>query len=134
MAKSIAKAIKKYISQLQLNTISTDTNVVEVEDDGKKEEVVVEEKEEETKKEDILFKIQIASSKKRIKTKSYNFKGLRNVERVKVGRYYKYYYGHSDDYKKTKAAFDKAKKKGYKSAFIVAFKEGKKISLAEALK
>lgn len=135
MAKAIAKAIKKYINQLQLNTISTDTDTVVVKNDDKKDDDVVVEEKEETKEEgDILFKIQIASSKKRIKTKSYNFKGLRNVERVKVGRYYKYYYGHSDDYQKTKASFAKAKKKGYKSAFIVAFKEGKKISLAEALK
>ena len=79
-------------------------------------------------------RIQIASSKKRIKTKSYNFKGLKNVERVKVGKYYKYYYGHSSDYQETKKAFGKAKKKGYASAFIVAFKNGEKVPLTQALK
>ncbi|MEQ6124797.1 N-acetylmuramoyl-L-alanine amidase [Pseudotenacibaculum sp. MALMAid0570] len=127
MAKSIAKAIKKYINQLKLNTIDTDDEVVEFEE----KESIVKDKE---VKEDILFKIQIASSRKRIKTKAYNFKGLKNVERVKVGKYYKYYYGHSSNYNETKTSFALAKKKGYSSAFIVAFKNGEKVSLSEALK
>ena len=85
-------------------------------------------------KEDVLFKIQIASSKKKILTKPYNFKGLKNVERVKVGSYYKYYYGHSSNYQETKKAFSFVKKKGYNTSLLVAFKNGEKVPLAEALK
>lgn len=133
LAGQIANAIKKYVKQLQLNTISTDDIlVVEEKSDVKKED-----KEPQTNtviEEDVLFKIQIASSKKRIRTKSYNFKGLKDVERVKVGKFYKYYYGHSSDYQETKKAFGKAKKKGYSSAFIVAFKNGEKVPLNQALK
>ena len=80
-----------------------------------------------------IFKVQISSSKRKIKTKSYNFKGLKNVERVKVGKYYKYYYGNSKNYKETTQSLQRAKKKGYTSAFIAAFKDGKKISVKEAL-
>lgn len=133
MAKSIAKAIQKYIEQIRLNTVSSD-DVVVVEEQKESEQVKKQESLVTTIKEDLLFKIQIASSKKRIKTKSYNFKGLKNVERVKVGSYYKYYYGHSSDYQETKKAFGKAKKKGFTSAFIVAFKNGEKVPLAQALK
>ena len=67
-------------------------------------------------------------------TKSYNFKGLKNVERVKVGRYYKYYYGKTVNYKNIKSLLKRVKKKGYRSAFIAAFKNGKKISVKQALK
>ena len=132
LAANIAKSVKKYFKQLRMNTVSTDDIVVVDE----KPDEVIEEKvvEDEEVKEEVLFKIQIASSKKKIKTKPYNFKGLKDVERVKVGRYYKYYYGHSSNYQTTKKAFSQAKKKGYKSAFIVAFKNGEKVPLAQALK
>ncbi|MBL4605708.1 MAG: N-acetylmuramoyl-L-alanine amidase [Flavobacteriaceae bacterium] len=128
MAKAISKAIEKYVDQLQLNTIDVVLEDTVVDDTPMViDEVTVEEKKEP------FFKIQIASSKKKIKTKSYNFKGLKNVERVKVGRYYKYYYGNTSDYKEVKSSLKRAKKKGYSSAFIAAFKNGEKISLKEAL-
>jgi N-acetylmuramoyl-L-alanine amidase len=130
LAKQIASAIVKYLSRLRLNTIATD-DVVTVEETPDTDVPKVDETE---TKEDVLFKIQIASSKKKIRTKSYNFKGLKNVERVKVGKYYKYYYGHSSDYQETKRALAKAKKKGYKSAFIAAFLNGEKVSLSKVLK
>lgn len=129
LAVQITKAVRKYFDRIKLNTVSTDDVVVNIPDDtDNSSDPIVE------TKDDVLFKIQIASSKKRIRTKSYNFKGLKNVERVKVGKYYKYYYGHSSEYKETKKAFQKAKKKGYSSAFIVAFKNGEKVPLAKVLK
>ena len=134
LANQIGKAINKYFDQIKLNTVSTE-DVVVVTDESL--DPKTEDKESQIDKvveDDVLFKIQLASSKKRIKTKSYNFKGLKNVERVKVGKYYKYYYGHSSNYQETKKAFGKAKKKGYATAFIVAFKNGEKVPLAQALK
>lgn len=130
LANQIAKAIVKYFDQIKLNTVATD-DVVSVDETPKTDVVKVDEAE---VKKNVLFKIQIASGKKRIRTKSYNFKGLKNVERVKVGRYYKYYYGHSSDYQETKRALTKAKKKGYKSAFIAAFQNGEKVPLKKVLK
>lgn len=132
LANQIGKAINKYFDQIKLNTVVTDEAVVV--DIPKNDNTSIESDVVDESEEDVLFKIQIASSKKRIRTKSYNFKGLKNVERVKVGKYYKYYYGHSSDYQETKKAFGKAKKKGYSSAFIVAFKNGEKVPLAQALK
>lgn len=132
LANQIGKAIKKYFNRIKLNTVATDD--VAVVDVPKKDDDPVETDVVDKPREDVLFKIQIASSKKRIKTKSYNFKGLKNVERVKVGKYYKYYYGHSSNYQQTKKALMKAKKKGYSSAFIAAFKNGEKVPLAKALK
>ncbi len=115
MANAIATAIADYFYQLKLNTIASNTPVV-------------------IEKKQPIFKVQIASSKKKIATKSYNFKGLKNIERVKVGSYYKYYYKNSSDLEAIKKAAKKAKQKGYTSAFVVAFQDGKKISVKEALK
>lgn len=120
MAKAIADAVKKYIKELQLNTIAVTETVI---DKGPTKPKV-----------ELAYKVQIASSKKMIQTKSYNFKGLSNIERVKVGSYYKYYYGESSSYTAAKKALEQAKAKGYRSAFLVAFKNGEKISIDEALK
>ncbi|WP_396600934.1 N-acetylmuramoyl-L-alanine amidase [Algibacter sp. R77976] len=82
----------------------------------------------------IIFKVQIAASSKALETKPYNFKGLRTISRSKAGSLYKYFYGNTSDYEQIKQLNKEAKSKGYNSSFIVAFKDGKKIALAEALK
>ncbi|QMU66606.1 MAG: N-acetylmuramoyl-L-alanine amidase [Flavobacteriaceae bacterium] len=121
LANTITLAIRKYIDRLKLNTIQNTTTVVN-------------DNTEIPKKGTLEFKVQIASGKRKISPKPYNFKGLKNVERVKVGNYYKYYYGTFKGYREALKYHKKAKRKGYTSAFITAFKNGKKISIAEAMK
>lgn len=83
---------------------------------------------------DIIYKVQIAASSKQLETKPYNFNGLDAVSRLKEGNLYKYFYGATSNYEKTKQLEAEARKKGYTSSFTVAFKEGKKIALLDALK
>lgn len=130
MAKEIAKSIIKYYQQLKLNTVDLKEQSAGIIEDGKS--IIL--KENNTTNEEVIFKIQIASSKNKIKEKPYNFKGLKNVERVKVGSYYKYYYGITNSYKKAKTFLLKAEKKGYSDAFLAAFKGKKRVSLSEILK
>ncbi|WP_138433404.1 N-acetylmuramoyl-L-alanine amidase family protein [Winogradskyella algicola] len=84
--------------------------------------------------EDITFKVQIAASSKDLEPKSYNFKGLTDISKVKVGKLYKYFYGSTSDYNKVKQLQEDAKSKGYTTSFVVAYKDGEQISLDEALK
>jgi len=64
-----------------------------------------------------------------------NFKGLQNVSIVYEDNIYKYLYGETADYEKAKNQLSEAKSKGYDSAFMIAFKNGKKkISIQEATK
>ncbi len=125
MAKSIYKAVKSYKKQLDEN-------------------IVIDEKPESASKPESIkpktriikgvdFKVQISSSSKRVKTAAYNFKGLKGIERVRVGAHHKYYYGKTSDYNKILKLKKQAKAKGYTSAFIVAFKYGKKVSVREVL-
>ena len=115
MANEIAAAIYNYIENLKLNTIIAGGDKIEVFNK-------------------IEFKVQIAAGKNKISTKSYNFKGLKNVEREFFGQFYRYYYGTTSSYKAVKKALRKAKSKGYKQSFLIAFKNGKKITVQEALK
>ena len=82
----------------------------------------------------IIFKVQIAATSKAIDPKPNNFKGLNNISREKEDGLFKYFYGNTSDYDITKTLEEEAIKKGYTSCFIVAFKDGKKISLNDALK
>jgi len=46
-------------------------------------------------KNSITYKVQIAAGKRRLELKSYNFKGLSNISRIKQGSIYKYFYSSS---------------------------------------
>ncbi|MGB0778042.1 MAG: N-acetylmuramoyl-L-alanine amidase family protein [Flavobacteriaceae bacterium] len=112
MSHAIAEAIESYLDRLRKNTIVDVEPLIESTP---------------------VFKVQIASSKSEIATKPYNFKGLSPVHRVEVKPYFKYYLGETSDYNLAKDYLKEAKKVGYKSAFIVAFKNGERVSLKEVL-
>ncbi len=123
MASAISGAMLNYIDGIRLNTVSeVATLPVSTNNISKSHE------------EKPYFKIQIASGKTKISTASYNFKGLKNIERVPVGSYYKYYLGNTESYDEAKSLLKKAKKAGYKSSFIAAFVGNERISLADAIK
>ena len=82
----------------------------------------------------VEFKIQLASSTNKIEPKSYNFKGLRDVEIKKDGKYYRYYYGNTSSYNSVQQSLKTAKAKGYKDAFLMGFVDGKRVDLKEAIK
>jgi len=81
-----------------------------------------------------IYKIQLSASKKKMALVSKNFKGLKNVSMVYEGTIYKYLYGETNDYNEAKNQLKEVKSKGYNSAFLIAFKNGKKISIQEAIK
>ena len=122
MAKAISTAILKYKDGL--NGTSS-TAIVENNSNSSHNSQVYS---------DISFKVQIAASRRKLQPKSYNFKGLKELSREKVNKLYKYYYGETSDFNKIKSQKEEAKSKGYSSSFIVAFKNGIKIPLDEALK
>jgi N-acetylmuramoyl-L-alanine amidase len=83
--------------------------------------------------EDVTFKVQLAAGSKKIATKAYNFKGLKNVAREKFGTLYKYFYGSTSNYTEIQLLKTFAQEKGYTSAYVVAFKDGQKVKLSEVL-
>jgi len=83
----------------------------------------------------IIFKVQISASAKKLNLVSSNFRGLKNISvTTDNGSLYKYMYGETSDYEVAKENLAEAKSKGFDTAYLVAFKDGKKITVQEALK
>jgi N-acetylmuramoyl-L-alanine amidase len=72
------------------------------------------------------YKIQLCASNKKVGIESKNFKGLKDISFEKTGNLYKYYAGNETDTTEIQSLLKTAKAKGYKSAFIVTFVDGKK--------
>ena len=80
----------------------------------------------------ILFSVQVASSKNKIPTDPSSFKGYSQVSVVEDGRWFKYLVGKEDSYH---GALERCRqiKADYPDAFVVASKNGRIIPLKDAL-
>jgi len=81
----------------------------------------------------IIFKVQLSASIKNVELTPSNFNGLKDISMVSENKYYKYMYGETSDYNEAKKRLQEAKSRGYNSAYLIAFKNGAKISVQEAL-
>jgi hypothetical protein len=87
-----------------------------------------------TKNQEIIFKVQIIASSTRLATNSPQFKGQKNVWKYKDNGLYKYTVGNQKDLKSASALQSEFRRKGFSGAFVVTFKNGKRIPVREALK
>ena len=142
LAEAIANAIMDY-----KNEFFNPSNNDEVKEDekvpAKKEEIIEKEipkkeqiikKVEKTIEKGIVFKIQISTSTKELVTIPSNFKGLSPISVEPSGSLFKYFYASEKNYDIIKQKLEEAKQKGYTTAFIVAYKDGIKINVTDAIK
>lgn len=80
-----------------------------------------------------VFKIQILTSDRKLAANSKQFKGLSPVGHYQEKGMYKYTYGESTDYNKVLRTKRQISAK-FKGAFIIAFKDGKKMDVNQAIK
>jgi N-acetylmuramoyl-L-alanine amidase len=82
----------------------------------------------------VIFKVQLSASIKKVELDPKNFKGLKNITSSQTNNLYKYMYGETSNYEEAKKLLQEAKSKGYKTAYLIAFKDGKSISVQDSLK
>jgi N-acetylmuramoyl-L-alanine amidase len=80
-----------------------------------------------------IFKVQFLTSGTKLQLNDNRLKGLTDVEYNQEGKMYKYTCGTTTDYEKAKATKQQISKK-YDDAFIIAFIDGKKVALQDAIK
>ena len=81
----------------------------------------------------VCFKVQIAASPNDLPLTDKSFAGLPDIGKYKEGNYWKYTAGNVQKYEDVLPILNKAKEK-FPDAFVVAFKNGQKIQVAEARK
>jgi len=128
ISDAVVKAVNEYKNSINLDVLeglanNSDINIVSTTKDAPSDIY-----------DGITFKVQLAASSKKLDPAPKNFKGLNEVTRNKEGKLYKYYYGSTSSYLQIKDLHEKAKKKGYSTSYIVAFKDGSKITVNDALK
>ncbi len=124
MAEAIANAILDYKKEFYQENTNSNIVIEETKDDKPEIKLIS----------GVVFKVQISASSRKLDTKPSNFKKLSPISREQEGKLYKYFYGEENSYDSAKNKLEEAKSKGYNSAFIVAYKDGVKISVADAIK
>jgi len=113
-------------------------NIVPTDSNNKKKSDTFEKKNEEKfddnkHEKGIVFKVQISASPKKLELTPDNFKGLKNISCTHDSLYI-YMYGSTSNYEEAKKLLKEAVSKGYDSAFIIALKDGKRVSLKDVIK
>ena len=124
----LANAIYKAFLNYKGNTPKVQTVTTEKETKGKN----VTKKTEQTSKP--IFKIQILASDKVIPQNSKQFKGLKPVSWYKENGMIKYTYAEDENYNKILQIKKNTVDPKFKDAFIIAFKNGTKININQAIK
>ncbi|MGM0635186.1 MAG: N-acetylmuramoyl-L-alanine amidase family protein [Bacteroidota bacterium] len=119
MANEIVKSIFKYKDNINLAS-----SVVERD-----------ENETTTARESYEFRVQLAAGSSKLEAVPENFKGLKPLTRGFDGEFYRYFFGSTYDYMDAQELLEIAQKKGFESAFIVAFNQDeKRVPVSQALK
>ncbi|MEA1787400.1 N-acetylmuramoyl-L-alanine amidase [Arenibacter sp. GZD96] len=85
-------------------------------------------------KENVVFKVQLMASSKDLPLRSEDFKGLNKLSKEPINDLFRYMYGNTSSYTEAKLLKTNADAKGYTTSYIVAYKDGVRIPLQEALK
>ena len=82
----------------------------------------------------VVFKVQLMASGKNIPLNGSNFNGLDELSKEPYKNMFRYMYGNASSFEAAKKLKADADAKGYKTSYIVAYKEGVRVPITAALK
>lgn len=129
MASAIYRAFKQYKAKIEGTDVRIDTTATAVPDSTR---VKPPETPKPVKDSGVRFKVQIATSGRRIELKPKNFNGLEGVEETKGNDLYKYTVGNETTLAAARKLQATCRGKGFDGCFIVAYKDGVRIDLQQA--
>jgi len=113
---------------------TTDANEsVKDEQPLEQEEVEVAE-EKKTEGTGVVFKVQLMASGKNIALERSNFNGLNKLSKEPYKNMFRYMYGNANTFEAAKQLKKEADAKGYATSYIVAYKDGVRVPITDALK
>lgn len=128
----LSSAIYKAFVNYKNNTPKKVTNRAQDKNDNK--DSIIGNEESREKESTLVFKIQIMASDRVLPQNSKQFKGLKPVDYYKENGLFKYTYGEDEDYNNILRTKRRQVDHKFKDAFIIAFKNGKKININQAIK
>ncbi len=163
MGTAIAESVLSYMDQMVSGVTNTneENKTPEIEEDivvtrgNEKQQIAIEKKTEEVvpaikesttpiaikkntsehnSKPNIEFRVQLFASSKVINLSPDNFKGLNTLSKEPVNTMYRYMTGKAKTYYDAKLIKSNADIKGYSTSYIVAYKDGIRIKVEDALK
>lgn len=139
VASGLFRAFKEYKNELEKNSIDKDKGDTfpEIKNDTLPYHTIVKDTTKlvnDTLVNNIVFKIQFATSDKKKPINSPDFKELKDVQEVFHNGLYKYLTGNEKKSSDAIALLKKVHDLGFKDAFIVAFQNGERISPQQAMK
>ena len=88
----------------------------------------------ESKDTGVVFKVQLMASGKAIPLRPDNFNGLDQLSKEPYKNMFRYMYGNANNYEAAKRLKNDADAKGYTTSYIVAYKNGVRVPITDALK
>ena len=152
LASAIYRAFKEYKNELETKSklLVEDELIDDSPSKEPKKENKPEPKKEKTKKEEkakkeikstehlkddgLVFKVQLSTNSKKVEPTASNFKGLENVSYYEAGGLFRYTIGNERTWESATKIQDQARTSGFEDAFIIAFNNGKRIAVGEAVK
>ncbi|MBW8198621.1 N-acetylmuramoyl-L-alanine amidase family protein [Flagellimonas abyssi] len=112
--------VEKELVKQEINTAASSES---------EKEIVVE-----SKDTDVVFKVQLMASGKTIPLRPDNFNGLDQLSKEPYKNMFRYMYGNASNYEAAKRLKNDADAKGYTTSYIVAYKNGVRVPITDALK